>query len=72
MYSHTSLLAQRIPTLGASTAFESDLTYLMRTDGLDETHIIAVYKSATSSVSSVTSDLYAIVGTMDTLNKSIA
>ncbi|MEC3905817.1 YDG domain-containing protein [Tamlana sp. 2201CG12-4] len=65
-------LAQRTPTLGSTDSFDTNPTYLIRTARLDDTHIIAVYKSASSSVTAVSSDLYAIVGTVDTNTKTIS
>ncbi len=59
------LTAQRSPTLSASQTFESAPTNSIRTALLDETHVIAVYKSDASNASANTADLFGIVGEID-------
>ncbi len=62
--------AQRTATFGSQQNFEADPTYWVRTSMLDETHFIVAYKSA-SSPSGSAAYLYAVVGVVDTTNKTI-
>ncbi len=67
-----NIYGQRTVSVGTQQQFESDLTYWMDTDELDDTHFICAFKSATSSVSGTASDLFAVVGVVDKENKTVS
>ena len=66
------VLAQRSPTLSASQTFETAPTNYIRTALLDETHIMAVYKSDASNASANTADLFGIVGEIDIYDGTVS
>ncbi len=62
---------QRTVSAGAQQNFETDPTYWMDTDELDDTHFICAFKAASSSPSATASDLFAVVGVVDRENKTV-
>ena len=60
--------AQRTPAMGSVQTFNASTTANVRTARLDNEHVLIVYKDGTTST---TSDLYAVVGQIDTTTKSI-
>lgn len=65
------LIAQQAPTLHSAETFEADPTNSIRTALLDETHIMAVYKSAATNASASAADLFGIIGEINIYSGSV-
>ncbi len=65
--------AQRQTSLGSIATFETERIGYQEFDYLDDTHVIAVYKADGQNAPTANgADLWAIVGTIDTTNKTIS